>query len=339
MTRGTVVEIIHCGAIAVVDSSGKLAASYGDPTAVANLRSSSKPFQALPLLEGGGLEKYNLSNPEIAVMCASHSGTPQHIAVLQNLQQRLEITTDDLLCGIHYPLHEASAHAMQLQGEPATTNHNNCSGKHTGMLAQARLRGLPLADYTNTSHPVQKTIVQTFAEMCNMPVEDVEIGIDGCSAPTFAVPLVNAAFAYARLVDPKGINPHTAQNLRCIAQAMVEYPEMVAGPERFDTLLMQTMSRKVVCKGGADGYQAFGVFPGAAGGASPGLGVTIKVIDGDATGRARPLIALEILRQLGVLTREEQQALSRFDRRPVTNWRGLEVGVMRPVFNLDFHPD
>ncbi len=338
MTRGTVVEIIHAGAIAVVDSDGRLVASYGDPASVANLRSSSKPFQTLPLLESGGVEKFNLSSQEIALMCASHSATPQHIAVLEALQQRIGITVNDLLCGAHYPIHEESAKDMLLRGEPATANHNNCSGKHTGMLAQARARGVEISDYTNPTHPIQQTIIQTFAEMCDLALDEVELGIDGCSAPTFAVPLHNAALAYARLVDPRGIPLKTANNLRKIARAMVEYPDMVAGPERFDTLLMQAMNGKVVCKGGADGYQAFGIFPGAAGSASPGLGVTIKVIDGDASGRARPLITLEILRQLGVIAPSEQQALRRFDKRPVTNWRGIEVGVMRPVFQLDLHP-
>ncbi|RPJ46131.1 MAG: asparaginase, partial [Chloroflexi bacterium] len=155
------------------------------------------------------------------------------------------------------------------------------------------------------------------------------------SAPTFAAPLRNAALGYARLCDPSGLPEPRAQALRQIFHAMTTHPDMVAGPRRFDTLLMQAGRGKIVCKGGAEGYQAFGLAPGAFGPGSPALGVTYKVIDGDQEGRARPVIALAVLRQLGALDEEQLDSLRKFDSRPIYNWCHLEIGEVRPAFLLE----
>jgi L-asparaginase II len=203
------------------------------------------------------------------------------------------------------------------------------------MLAQCVLNRQPIDDYLNTNHPIQKTILRTFADMVDMRPEEVLIGIDGCSAPTFAAPLRNAALGYARLCDPSGLPEPRATALRHIFGAMTHHPDMVAGPQRFDTLLMQVGRGKIVCKGGAEGYQAFGLARGALGPDSPALGVTYKVIDGDQEGRARPVIAMAVLRQLGALDEAQLDALRKFDTRPIYNWRHLEVGVVRPAFLLE----
>ena len=335
LTRGPLVESIHFGALAIVDASGKLVAGVGDVNLVANLRSSSKPFQALPLIETGGIERFDLTDREIAIMCASHSGTDEHVAVIKALQARLGVCEADLQCGFHLPIDQATTRAMLLRGEEPTPYRHNCSGKHTGMLAQCVLNHQPIGNYLENDHPIQKTILRTFAEMTGTNARDVLVGIDGCSAPTFAVPLYNAAFGYARLCDPAGLPEKRAQALRRIYQAMTSNPDMVAGPNRFDTLLMQAGGGMIVSKGGAEGYQAFGLAPGALGPGSPALGVTYKVIDGDDESRARPVIAMSILRQLGALNDAQLDALQRFDARPIHNWRRLEVGVIRPAFTLE----
>lgn len=336
LTRGPLVESIHFGALAVVDASGKLIASVGDAQLVANLRSSSKPFQALPLVEQGGADHFELTDREIAITCASHSGTDEHVLVLKNMHAKIGISETDLQCGVHPAGDEKTAKEMLMRGEQPTPYRHNCSGKHTGMLAQAVFARHPIDSYLSNSHPIQKNILQTFADMVDMKPEDVLVGIDGCSAPTFAVPLRNAALGFARLADPSGLPEKRARALQRIQKAMTAYPDMVAGPGRFDTVLMEVGEGKIVCKGGAEGYQAFGLLPGALGPGSPGLGVVYKVIDGDVTGRARPVIATAILRQLGALRDDQLEKLKKFDSRPIDNWRGLIVGEIRPAFDL--HP-
>jgi L-asparaginase II len=334
VTRGPLIESIHLGAIAIVDSQGRLVASAGDPDVIANLRSSAKPFQTLPLIEKNGPQVFGITDQEIALTCASHSGTDQHVQVLRDLQTKIGVQESSLLCGTHPAMDASTAQAMLQRDEKPTANRHNCSGKHTGMLAQARLRELSIENYLDQTHGVQQEILQTFAEMVDVAAEEVLIGIDGCSAPTFAIPLRNAALGYARLADPTGLPDPRAGALRHIFQAMVAHPLMVAGPNRFDTCLMEVGAGKIVAKGGAEGYQGIALLPGAFGPTSPALGITYKIADGDSAGRARAVVGISILRQLGALDAAQLEALKAFDARPIDNWRKLEVGEIRPAFQL-----
>ncbi len=335
LTRGKTVESVHFGALAVADSQGNLIASYGDPNTITFLRSTAKPFQLLPFIEAGGAEHFHFSQQEIALMCASHSGTDQQVELVSHIQQRVGITESNLMCGVHQPMHKQTAEQMLLRGETPTPNRHNCSGKHTGMLAFAKMMGEPLESYLEHDHPVQQRILNTFAEMCGLPVTQIKLGTDGCSAPNFAVPLVNAALAWARLADPSSLSPNRANAIRTIIQAMMAHPEMVGGPGRFDTLLMQTLNGRVVSKGGAEGYEGMGVLPGALGPGSGALGIAVKISDGDGYGRAVSAVSMEVLRQLGVFSPNELETLSTFGpNRAVKNWRELVVGEMRPVFDL-----
>lgn len=336
-TRGSVVESVHFGAVAVVDSEGRLIASYGSPEAVSCLRSSSKPIQILPFVEDGGVEKFGITEKELAVMCASHSGTDEHVAVVDGIQKKIGVAESDLLCGTHPAIDKETAKAMILRGETPTPLRHNCSGKHTGMLANALLHDLSIENYIDADHPLQKLLLKTFAEMCDLEPEDVKLGIDGCSVPVFAVPLFNAAYAFARIADPVSLAENRAEACRKISQAMMHHPFMVAGPNRFDTALMEAAAGSVFCKGGAEGYHCIGIMPNMIDGHSHGLGIAIKVADGDAAGRAIALTAVETLRQLGVLNNEMLAGLANFDRRPIYNWRHFEVGELRPCFTLEFN--
>lgn len=345
VTRGEVIESIHYGAAAVVDAQGRLFAWYGDPQLVTYLRSSAKPFQALPFYESGGQQYYGLTPKEIALTCASHSGTDEHAAVVRGIQAKVGMQESDLLCGVHPPIHKETADRMFKNDEALSANRHNCSGKHTGMIAYARMLNLPyrLNDqpYIDPEHPIQQTIRKTFAEMCGLPYEQVNIGIDGCSAPNFAVPLYNAALGYARLCDPAAsnvpISPQRAAACKTIASAMSSHPEMVGGPTAFDTQLMKVTGSKLVCKGGAEGYQTLGLLPGALGPGSPALGLAFKVSDGDLNGRARPAITLEILRQLGAVDEAELAQLAKYGPSfDIFNFRKLRVGQLYPAFTLQF---
>ena len=334
VTRGPIVESVHFGAAVVVDSAGHLLAGVGDSQTTAFLRSSAKPFQALPFVEMGGVEKFGLSDRELALMCSSHHGTDEHVKVVTGMQEKIGLQESDLMCGSHVPADDPTWQAMILRGELPTPRRHNCSGKHTGMLAHAVMRGLPKAGYINPGHPVQMTILQAFAEMTGLEPGQVVQGIDGCSVPTFAIPLVNAALGFARLADPAALPERRKNALIHIFKAMSANPVMIAGPGAFDTLVMEAGAGTIVSKGGAEGYHCMAIAPGMLGLRSPGLGIAFKIADGDLGGRARPLVALTILKQLGVISGSQAEQLAKFDRRTLHNFRNLDIGEIRPAFSL-----
>jgi len=331
-------ESIHFGAIAVVDAKGNLLASYADPFTISFLRSTAKPFQALPFYEGGGKDFYHLTMREIALTCASHIGTDEHFYVVQSIQSKSGIKESDLLCGIHPPLHEPTAEMLRKLAIKPTSNRHTCSGKHSGMLAFARMLDQPIDNYLDISHAIQKTILQVISEMFKLPVDEVKIGIDGCSAPTFALPLYNAALAYARLCDPIAGGIRSESRLKAcelITKSMISNPDMVAGPGEFDTCLMEIGEGRFLSKTGAEGYQCLGLLPGVLQPHSCGVGIAIKISDGDLKGRAIPATSLEVLRQLKVLSKPDLEALKQFGpKTPISNWRKIVVGDAKPVFTL-----
>jgi len=346
LTRGETVESIHDGAIAVVDAAGKLLAWYGDPHGVTFLRSTAKPFQAIPFIEHNGPQAFGLTQKEIALICASHSGTDEHVAVARSIQAKAGFGESQLLCGVHEPLDPATAAAMHERHEPLSSNRHNCSGKHSGMLAYVQLKkqsgeALPEGmDYIDFHHPIQQEIIHAFAELCGLPVEAVRRGVDGCSAPNFAIPLYNAALGFARLSNPDtgGVQPE-ARRAAChtITQAMMSHPDMVGGPGRFDTRLMQTTGGRIVSKGGAEAFQGMGLLPGTLKPGSPGIGIAVKISDGDDRKQVSNAVCLEVLRQLGALSQAELEALSDFGPHKARfNWRKLEVGQAYPTFELQW---
>ncbi len=335
VTRGPIVECVHWGALTVVDAAGRVVASFGDPDTVTFLRSSAKPFQALPFVERGGPQAYGFTDRELALTCASHSGTDEHVRVAQGMQAKIGVSESDLMCGVHLPMHEATAFRLIREGVDPTPNRHNCSGKHTGMLAHALLRQLPKADYINFNHPIQISILETFAEMCGLEKEEVVLGVDGCSAPNFAVPLRSAAFGYARLADPSGLPDSRAEAVDLIWRAMTSHPDMVGGPARFDTRLMEITGGKLLAKSGAEGYHGLALRPGALGPGSPAFGIALKIADGDAAGRANSCAVLELLRQLGALDDAQMAELSEYHAHPLYNYRHIHVGSVRPVFTVE----
>ena len=343
LTRGHVVESTHFGSIAIVDSTGKLLHSCGDPYTVAFLRSSAKPFQALPFVERGGAEHFNFTQSELSISCASHETAQHHLDTVRVMQAKIGIQEDDLQCGPHLPGDVAMLRMVIKRDIKPTPNFNNCSGKHSAMLAHAKMRGLPLENYLANDHPIQQDILATFSEMCGIEKEKVELGIDGCSAPNFAVPLVNAALGMAHLCDPRTLTESRAAACGKITTAMTTHPEMVSNHGEFDCELMKIASGKIVTKRGAEGFQIIGVMPGVYG--ENGMGIAFKVTDGDASRmddnlvsntRVRPAVALEILRQLKALNEAQLKSLAGFGpTKQLKNHRGLVTGESHPVFDLN----
>jgi len=334
--RGKVVEAVHRGALAVVDRKGHLSAWVGNPDLVVTMRSSAKPFQLLPLIESGAADQWDLNEQQLAVIAGSHSGSDAHVATVRSILKRIGLDQDALLCGTHRPLDHQAAAALICADAPPTSLHHNCSGKHAGMLAYAVSQGWSTENYTDPEHPIQVKILETLAEMAEMAVNQIEIGIDGCSVPVFGLPLRHAAWAYARLLDPSDLAASRQKACRRIVSAMTAHPEMVAGTDRLDTHLMQAAPGRVVSKGGAEGYQGLAAWLEDQSGHSIALGLALKIEDGNGR-RGTPLATLETLRQLGVLeklTPEALATLADFDRRPLYNYRHLPVGELRQVFAL-----
>jgi len=342
--RGKVVEVIHSGALAVVDSDGHLVAHAGDPDLMVCMRSSAKPFQLLPLIESGAADRLGFSERELAVMAASHSGSDAHVETVAGILERLGLDETALLCGTHRPLDREAAESLIRAGKPPSPLHHNCSGKHAGMLAAAVSQGLPIENYTDPAHPVQVRILGTLAEMADWPAERIGIGIDGCSVPVFSLPLRQAALAYARLAAPGGLPEPRQSACRRIVAAMTAHPEMVAGHGRFDTALMRAGGGQIVAKGGAEGYQGVGILPAAVPNRPPAirrgvaLGLALKIQDGNGR-RGTPPATLEALRQLGVLDNLRAGAsaeLDEFGPRPLYNYRQIPVGALSAAFELTF---
>ena len=323
VTRGGRVESEHRGALAVVDATGQLIAHAGDVQLVTYLRSSAKPFQLLPLVESGGADRFGLTEAELAVIAGSHSGEPRHVAAVQSILNKIGLREDALQCGSHVPFNAAAATALRAEGREPSILHNNCSGKHAGLLAQAVDRGLSTHDYLDPQHPVQVTIRHRLAELGGLTFDEIGVGVDGCSAPCFALPLRAAALAFARLAGARD------DGLRRVARAMLDHPEMVAGEGRIDTDVMRAVPDRLASKGGAEGYHGMGLIrpDGSA------WGIAIKIADGDGKRGGQPVI-IETLRQLGVLDTEALLKLKSYHTWPITNHRGLEVGEVRASFQL-----
>lgn len=327
--RGGTVESIHRGHFVVIDGGRNLIASAGDPETVTFLRSAAKPLQAIPLITSGAADAFEFSENEIAMACASHSGEAIHIRIAKLMIERIGLSESHLRCGAHLPFNEKEAERMQRACEYPTQLHNNCSGKHTAMLALAKHLGADLATYEEVDHPVQQAILHAVSVFTETPAGQIQVGIDGCAAPIFAVRIHAMAKSFLNLISPPS---SFDENLRDAAgrltRAMLNCPDVIGGTDRLDTILMKAAPGKLISKVGADGVWLCGILPNEQW--PSGLGIALKVEDGDDM-RARPVIGVEILRQLGLLSETD---LSDVSPMPIKNRRGEIVGKVDPLIDL-----
>ena len=331
VTRGSMVESRHRGWIAVIDSTGRSLAACGDGANRTFFRSAAKPFQAIPLVTSGAVVRFGLTARELAVITGSHSGEEIHLAAVRSILGRGELTADRLQCGAHAPFDSRAAKALRSAGAVPSVLHNNCSGKHAGMLLLAMQGGHQLEDYLAPDHPIQQEILRVVAGFTATAADEVAIAIDGCSAPVFGVSLAAMALSYARLVDPPA-GSEWGGAAREVVAAMIAHPEMVGGTAgRLDTDLMNALPGRIVSKVGAEGVQLLGLLPTSR--HPHGIGIAIKIEDGDIR-RARDPVVIEVLRQLGVIETAALAQLDRYAHSTISNHRQLVVGEVRPVFNL-----
>jgi L-asparaginase II len=324
--RGSLVESFHHGAIAVVDASGRLVASLGDPQLTTYARSTAKLIQAIPVLESGAAEAFDLTDDEVALICASHNAEIEHINKVSDILNKAGVDEKLLQCGPHYPYNAETTEKMRERGEKPRSIHNNCSGKHSGMLMLAKHLSLPFENYTEIENPIQQKNLQTFAEMADFPADQIHIGIDGCSVPVFGLPIYNLALAFARLgKPPESFSEARKKACERIIASIRKYPFYLAGSDKFDTELIKLTNGRFIAKAGAEAIYAVTV-------PEKGLGIAVKVADGN--NRAIFPAVVETLKQLDLLSPTEEKDLRAFHIPVVKNWKGQEVGRIEPAFRL-----
>lgn len=322
VVRGAVVESRHRVHVAVTDARGALRAWTGDPDLFTFVRSAAKPFQALPLLDDGVAARFALTPEELALCCGSHSGTPAHVAAAQSILDKAGVSADQLACGPHAPFDSAARRALAAAGMEPGRLHNNCSGKHAGMLALARGRGWETADYHQAGHPVQGRALAEIARWSGVPDVAIALGVDGCGVACFGLPLRSMARAYAALASSARAGDPGAARL---VGAMTSNPAMIAGEGRLCTALIRQTEGRVFAKVGAEGVYCVGV-PGAE------IGIALKIEDG-ATRAVGPAI-LASLQALDLISEDDFGAMYDHAFPTLSNTRGEPVGQLRAVVRL-----
>lgn len=324
--RGDAVGSLHRGTAAVSDPDGNILLALGDPSQEAFLRSSAKPFQLLPAVLSGAIDRFGITERELAVLAASHSAEPHHQDAVLSVLRKVGLGEDALRCGIHPPLHEATARSRIERGLAASPVCNNCSGAHAGMLVACSARGWPLENYGHPDHPLQRQTRELLGRFAGLAPDRIGYAIDNCAIPTFRLPIASTAMAFARLVTGQGVSPDLAGAAARISSAMRSYPEMVGGEARFDTDLMRAARGQILAKGGAEGFQGIAV-------PAMGLGLALKISDGNP--RAGAPAALEVLRSLKALDEEAAGILATYARPVVHNHQGELVGRLIPLFHIE----
>ena len=324
--RGGTLECVHFGAVAVVDTKGKTVAHAGDANRLCFTRSTLKALQALPFVQAGGPQALGFSRENVAMLCSSHSGEPMHVASVEAMLDKAGLTYKALQCGCHMPYYVEAG----VGPAPAVVDerHNNCSGKHAGFLAHCVQQGWPVADYLEVGHPLQQAIRRDVARAVGLSPDDLKRGIDGCSAPNYAMPLANLARGYARLAsDGAGRDDgEFGQSFAQLADAMTAHPDLVSGTHRSDQAFMRAGRGDWVAKAGADGVQALAS-------RSRGQAFAIKIADGNKIAVQAATVA--VLDQLGWLDAHQRDELRPWRAEVIGNARGTQVGERKPAFTLE----
>lgn len=321
VTRGARVESRHSGAVVVLDAHGGMVFAAGDVEQAVYPRSAIKALLALPLVETGAADRLGLTEAEVALACASHAGEPVHVAGAASMLARAGRDVSTLECGVHWPGKELASRALAASGGQPTALHNNCSGKHSGFICLACDQGHDPKGYVRPEHPTMRMVTAALADTTGATLDERNRATDGCSIPTYAIPLRALALAFARFAGGEGFAPDRAAAAARIRAAVAAYPIMVGGTESFDTQLMTAMGARVFSKAGAEGVWCASI-------PELGLGVAVKCDDG--AGRAAEIATGAVLRRL----LPDAEALAPFAARTLRNWNGIEVGAIRPAAAL-----
>jgi len=326
LTRSNHIESIHKGHICVVDSQKNTLYSIGDPHTKVYLRSSAKPIQAVALVNSGAMEKFNITLKELAIICSSHSGEDFHREAVSSILNKIGLSENDLCCGVANPYNQDMINTLIKKGQRPSQLYNCCSGKHAGMLALCKFYKYPVEGYSEPEHPVQQLILKITSELLECNSNDITIGIDGCSIPTFMITLHQTAYLYSLLAHGSNHNGKYKEAFGLIRKAMTANPQMINGDKEFCTDLITHSEGKVIGKVGAEGIYCVAVL-------EKQLGICIKISDGNE--RAVYPVTSHILSQLGVLNNRTLEKLKTWAYPPVKNHKGKIVGHTIPVFNIN----
>ena len=326
VTRGNVVENLHRGDIAIVDSNGSLIGAKGDHQKYTFMRSCAKPLQASAVLESGAASHYQLEDKEIAIMCASHYAENFHTQAVESILNKVGLKEENLILGETYSMNTAVMQCMIKDGLQRRKLYNNCSGKHAGMLALAIHKGYDIADYIGENHPVQQLMLRAVSEYCEYDADKIAIGVDGCGVPVFALPIYNMALSYAKLADRSKRSNERRVAADAIIKAMTKYPEMIAGTGGFCSELMKHTKGRILAKLGADAVYCISLLDRK-------IGIAVKIENGNVD--VLSCAVMEALIQLQALTEEEIDLLKGFHTKENINSAKCKVGEIRPVFQLD----
>lgn len=327
-TRGDIKDLSYEGHIAVTNEKGELLYSYGDPKRLTFIRSSAKPLQALVAVESGAVDKYKLNPKEIAVICASHIGSQDHIETVKSILEKASLLESNLKCGSHMPRDKNSLKRLLCSDKKATEIYNNCSGKHSGMLITCKYLRDDMDSYYENSHPHQKRILDIISQFTGVEKKDIVLGNDGCGVPVHAVELYKFAKAFAILSKPETFDKKRVDAIKRVTDAMTNHPDMVSGNGEICTELMKRTNGRIIAKGGANAYYALSI-------KDKGIGVTIKIESGNSD--ILPIVILETLRQIGEISDNELKLFEDFTNGNVKNNKGETVGKTTAEFILKKH--
>ncbi|MES2778278.1 MAG: asparaginase [Bacteroidota bacterium] len=323
--RAGVLESFHRGVVCVVNEKGEILFSAGDTNQLCYPRSAMKLLQVIPLLVNGGIQKFNFTLEEIAVMCGSHNAEPEHLQVVDSILQKIGLDKEALNCGPQYPSSKRDANALIKADQKPHHIHNNCSGKHAGMLAACVLMGWPTENYIDPQHPLQQAILETCSLMYEYPKEKMITALDGCSAPIFSVPIYNQALGYKNLVSTAQLPPSIQEACKTIIEAISTYPFMVAGTGRYCTDMMKITAPKIIGKTGAEGIFSMAF-------TEQKLGVCIKIDDGKMLPQYN--VAQSLIEASGVFSAVELASLHKYAEAELKNFNKLVTGSIHTQMDL-----
>lgn len=323
VTRAGMVESLHRGRAVIVDYKGNVKKSWGDASAATYPRSCVKIFQLLPAFLSGAVDKAGFMPNEIALSCSSHLGEPMHCDCVEKMLAKVGLTPADLGCGIKAPYAESAMITLAAQGKSPNSLHNTCSGKHAALLAQAVQLGAPTKGYCDVTHPVQQAIFGTLERVFDMDLSDAPMGIDGCSIPTWAVPLTHLAYGFARFAEPKELPEDWQTAIKRMRSAIAANPLMVSGNDSYVSRLLATLGERIYIKDGAEGVMCAAL-------PEYGLGVALKSDDGFA--RGAEMMLTSILEEIGIfedLSKEAAEKIADLRHPNLYNANHIHIGVLQ----------
>ncbi|OYU96196.1 MAG: L-asparaginase II [Bacteroidetes bacterium B1(2017)] len=323
--RGGVLESFHRGSVCVVNQIGEIVFSLGNPNQICYPRSAMKFVQAIPLIELGGVEKFGFTLEEIAIFCGSHNGEAKHLEVVRSILNKIEVSEEELGCGSQYPTNKKDSDELVRTNTKPSAIHNNCSGKHAGMLALCKLLNYPTADYLNPKHPIQELILECVEAMYEYPKSKMVCALDGCTAPIYSIPVYNQALCFKNLAEPSAFSEPRQTACKTILEAISAHPFMVAGSKRYCTDMMNLTAPKLIGKTGAEGVFCMSF-------TEQKLGVCIKIDDGKMLPQYN--VAQALLEASGLFGEDIIEKLHSYATSELKNFNKLVTGEITVNTNL-----